>query len=120
MVLENLLPLLSHYGARPSRVSGASARGREALTQDYNADGIMLDSYGWQMNLPMRTETLEVVIERWPFRWNAGVLDLMDRVRDVMGSNKVLLVETSSGPVGWHFMAALAATSILGFISKAA
>jgi hypothetical protein len=72
------------------------------LTHDYNVDGIMLDSYGWQMNLPMRTETLGVVIERWPFRWNAAVLDLMDRIRDVMGSNKVLLVETPSGPVGWH------------------
>lgn len=72
------------------------------LTGDYNADGIMLDSYGWQMNLPMRTDCHGVRTERWPFRWNSAVLDLMDRVRATMGEDKVLLVETPSGPVGRH------------------
>ena len=72
------------------------------LTHDYKADGIMLDSYGWQMNLPMRTDSHGVVTERWPFRWNAAVLDLMDRVLATMGADKVLLVETPSGPAGRH------------------
>jgi hypothetical protein len=72
------------------------------LTHDYNADGIMLDSYGWQMNLPMATDAHGVVTERWPFRWNAGVLKLMDLVLAEMGPDKVLLVETPSGPAGRH------------------
>ena len=53
------------------------------LVETYGADGIFLDSFGWQMNLPMRT-SLDGR-DRWPGEYARGVLELADRVMAAIG-----------------------------------
>jgi hypothetical protein len=76
------------------------------LVNDYGADGIFLDSFGWQMNWPMSVRYLgpagEEPHDYWPLEYAQGVLELADRVRSAIGPHRVLLVETPSGPIRHH------------------
>jgi hypothetical protein len=70
------------------------------LTDSYGADGIFLDSYGWRMNYPMYSRPDKH--QCWPADYARGVLKLVDLVARTIGSGRVVLVETPSGPVGHH------------------
>lgn len=76
----------------------------DRLTNDYGADGIFLDSFGWQMNYPMYVEPHrgKEGIQQWPIDYARGVLKLTDVVRTVIGPDRVVLAETPAGPIGRH------------------
>jgi hypothetical protein len=46
----------------------------DRLANGCGADGIFLDSYGWQMNYPMYVKTLNEEQQLWPVDYAAGVL----------------------------------------------
>lgn len=56
--------------------------------------------YGWRMNYPMYTHSDQRPC--WPADYARGVLELVDLVARTIGSERVVLVETPSGPVGHH------------------
>jgi len=71
---------------------------------DYGADGIFLDSYGWQLNRPMRpASTAHFVTASEHAR---GVTELVDLVRsDIRRARPdgcVVLCESASGPMRRH------------------
>jgi hypothetical protein len=73
-------------------------------------DGIFLDSYGWQMNWPMRTKEGDRFYA--PIAHARGVLQLTDRVREAIRRHKpdaVVLGETAAGPAGRHLDAGISA-----------
>lgn len=74
------------------------------------ADGIFLDSYGWQMNWPMTTNSGSFVCS--PGEHARAVLQLTDRVRAAIRRHQpdaVVLGETASGPLGRHLDGGLSA-----------
>lgn len=84
------------------------------LVQQYRADGIFLDSYGWQMNRPMinGSENNEYSAEDY----SLGVLSLTKKVRDAIQNVKpdaVVLGETTVGPIARYWDGGLSAD--LGF-----
>ena len=68
------------------------------LTHDYGADGIFLDSSGWQWNWPMQNSEMDHPCTPWEY--SRGVLELADRVRDAIGPDRVVLCESTSGQLG--------------------
>ena len=72
----------------------------ERLVRDYGADGIFLDSYGWQMNWQVRVGTGTKLYA--PQEYNLGVLQLAGRVRSAIQAIKpdaVVMGETTAGPL---------------------
>jgi hypothetical protein len=69
---------------------------------NYGADGIFLDSFGWQMNWPMYVKTFNDGQQLWPLDYARGVLNLTDKVVKAIGPDRIVLVETPSGPIGHH------------------
>ena len=78
----------------------------ERLVHEYGADGIFLDSFGWQMNWPMRVDYLgpsgRQEHDYWPLDYARGVLALADDVMETIGPERIVLVETPSGPMAHH------------------
>ena len=74
----------------------------DRLANGYGVDGVFLDSFGWQMNYPMYVKTLTTELQCWPVDYARGVLTLTDLVRSKIGQDRVVLVETPSGPTGRH------------------
>jgi hypothetical protein len=74
----------------------------DRLVNQYDADGIFLDSFGWQINWPMRVEALGRELDCWPLDYARGVLALADAVIKKIGPERVVLVETPGGPMGRH------------------
>ncbi|HYP14291.1 MAG TPA: hypothetical protein VEQ63_10240 [Bryobacteraceae bacterium] len=74
------------------------------LVFDYGADGVVLDSFGWRYNYPMRVAYVgpqgSSARDLWPKEYARGVLELTRRVRELIGPDKLLLTETPAGPVG--------------------
>lgn len=68
------------------------------LVHEYGADGIFLDSWGWQWNWPLQNS--EMGRPCTPWEYSRGVLELADRVRDVIGPDRVVLCESTSGQLG--------------------
>ena len=68
------------------------------LVKQYGADGIYLDSWGWQWNWSMRN--LEEGRTYTPQEFTRGVLELADRVRGAIGPNRVVVCESTSGQLG--------------------
>lgn len=72
----------------------------QRLVRDYGADGIFLDSYGWQMNWQVRVGTDNKFYS--PQEYNLGVLQLVSRVRSSIQAIKpdaVVMGETTAGPL---------------------
>jgi len=70
------------------------------LVQDYHADGIFLDSWGWQLNWPMIMAGDPNQTLYSPLEYSQGVLTLAARVRaavQAINRNAVVLGETTSG-----------------------
>lgn len=80
---------------------------------DYGADGILLDSFGWQMNWPMHVDYSgpqgNEQLDLTSLDYTRGVLELADAVREIVGSDRIVLVETPSGPMGRHCHGGLSA-----------
>ena len=78
----------------------------DRLVHGYGADGIFLDSFGWQMNWPMRVDYRgpegHRELDCWPVDYARGVLALADKVMQTIGPDRVVLVETPSGPMARH------------------
>lgn len=82
----------------------------QRLVRDYGADGILLDSWGWQMNWPMTTLIENKLYS--PKEYSQGVLTLADRVRAAVQAIKrdaVVIGETTSGPLSHHWDGGLSA-----------
>jgi hypothetical protein len=80
------------------------------LVGQYGADGILLDSGGWQLNWPVQTGG------QGPFHSSAqytqGFFGLVDRLRAALQEireDTVVLGETTSGPVAQHWHGGLSA-----------
>jgi hypothetical protein len=68
---------------------------------DYGADGIYLDSSGWQWNWPMMNSVMSLSGDRCtPWEYSRAVLELADQVRDAIGPDRVVLCESTSGQLG--------------------
>jgi hypothetical protein len=86
----------------------------ERLVGNYGADGIMLDSYAWQMNRPMYNSE-----QKFPHSaqdYSRGVLRLVERVRDAIqkiNADAVVIGECTAGPIARHWDGGLSAD--LGF-----
>ncbi len=86
----------------------------ERLIGNYGADGIVLDSYAWQMNRPMYNSE-----EKFPHSaqdYSRGVLRLVERVRDAIqkiNADAVVIGECTAGPIARHWDGGLSAD--LGF-----
>jgi hypothetical protein len=66
----------------------------------YGVDGIFLDSYGWQMNRPMKNNAENIQYSAKDYA--LAVLTIVDRVRAVIQSQRsdaVVLGETTAGPI---------------------
>ncbi|MER7754402.1 hypothetical protein [Kitasatospora sp. NPDC097643] len=74
----------------------------DRLVNNYGADGIFLDSFGWQLNWPMHVTTLKDNIQYWPIEYAQGVLTLAKAVMDTIRPDRVVLVETPGGPIRRH------------------
>jgi hypothetical protein len=75
----------------------------QRLVEEYGADGVYLDSYGWQWNWPCFT--LEGGELASASEWNQGVLDLIDRVRTAIQAidpEAVVLTESLNGLLVQH------------------
>jgi hypothetical protein len=71
------------------------------LVGHYDADGIYLDSWGWQLNWPMQTAEEGVMYS--PLEFSLGVLTLARQVRETIRGVKadaVVLGESTSGALG--------------------
>ncbi len=76
----------------------------ERLVGQYEADGIFLDSYAWQMNRPMRNNANEIFYTAQ--QYSQGVLDLAGLVRSAIRrikSNAIVMGETTAGPIARHW-----------------
>ena len=76
----------------------------ERLVGQYDADGIFLDSYAWQMNRPMRNNANEIFYTAQ--QYSQGVLDLPGLVRSAIRrikSNAIVMGETTAGPIARHW-----------------
>lgn len=85
------------------------------LVRDYGADGIFLDSCGWQWNWPCRTRLDDRLAS--PAEWNQGVLALTDRVRSAIRAVKpdaVVLTESFNDLLSPHVDGSLDATFAWG------
>ena len=64
----------------------------ERLVHEYGADGIFLDSFGWQMNWPMRVDYLgpsgRQEHDHRPLDYARGVLALADDVMETIGPER--------------------------------
>ena len=75
----------------------------QRLVGEYGADGVMLDSWGWQMNWAIQTKIEGIKYS--PKEYSEAVLKLVDRVRAAVRAIKpdaVVLSETTSGQMGRH------------------
>src|SRR5205823_10659296 len=82
----------------------------ERLVGDYDADGVFLDSWAWQMNLRMGAGKAGLPFT--PLEYSQGVLALTDRVRNAVKAIKpdaVVLGETAAGPIARHWDGGLSA-----------
>jgi hypothetical protein len=89
----------------------------ERLVRDYGADGIFLDSYGWQMNWQVKVGTGSKLYS--PQEYNLGVLQLTARVRSAIQAIKpdaVVMGETTAGPLVHVWDGGLSAD--FGFLSS--
>ena len=80
------------------------------LVQDFGVDGIYLDSWGWQMNWPMRTTSDSA--PSTPLAYSLGVLDLAKRVREAIRSvrpDAIVMGETTSGALSRYWDGGLSA-----------
>ena len=92
----------------------------ERLVCHCGVDGIFLDSYGWRMNYPMRTNEGDRFYT--PIAHARGVLQLTDRVRAAIRRLKpdaVVLGETAAGPIGRHMDGGLSAEFAWDFTKAA-
>ncbi|MCZ7544948.1 MAG: DUF6259 domain-containing protein [Anaerolineae bacterium] len=81
------------------------------LVQEYGADGIYLDSFGWQWNWWCFTPETNVLAS--PSEWNQGVLDFIDRVRSAIreiNPEAVVMTESHNELLAQHVDGALDAT----------
>ena len=80
------------------------------LVKDYGADGIYLDSWGWQMNWPMQAASdrgLSTALE-----YSLGVLDLAKQVREAIRSvhaDAIVMGESTSGALSRYWDGGLSA-----------
>src|SRR5262245_25129026 len=75
----------------------------QRIVGEYGADGIMLDSWGWQMNWAIQSKAEGIKYS--PAEYSEAVLKLVDRVRSAVRAIKpdaVVISETTSGPIGRH------------------
>lgn len=75
----------------------------QRLVGEYGADGIMLDSWGWQMNWEM--QTVAEGLKYNSSEYSQAVLRLVDRVRAAVRAIKpdtVVISETTAGPIARH------------------
>lgn len=82
----------------------------ERLVRDYDADGIFLDSWAWQMNWPMQNIAEHNLYTSK--QYSQGVLTLTDRIRTAIQTIKpdaVIIGETTSGPIAHHWHGGLSA-----------
>ena len=89
----------------------------QRLVGEYGADGIYLDSYGWQMNWRVRVGTGSQMYS--PQEYNLGVLQLTNRVRSAIQAIKpdaVVMGETTAGPLVHVWDGGLSAD--FGFLSN--
>ncbi len=121
-------PLGNYYAQYPDNFSMVAPFTRwqdyvvqvaQRLVGQYGADGIFLDSWGWQMNWPMLAPAEN--IRYTPLQYSQGVLALADRVRAAIRAlpghaDAVVISETASGPLGKHLDGGLDAD--LGFNSS--
>lgn len=80
------------------------------LVRDFDADGIFLDSWGWQMNWEMKTAEEGTVYSL--LEYNRGVLELARRVRQSIRAIKpdaVVMGESTSGALGRYWDGGLTA-----------
>ncbi len=80
------------------------------LVEEYGADGIYLDSWGWQMNWPMKAAPEQVVST--PLEYSLGVLNLAKQVREAIRSvrpDAIVMGETTSGALSRYFDGGLSA-----------
>lgn len=77
------------------------------LIQFYGADGIFLDSGGWQLNWPVKSGPDGTFLSSLDY--TLGFFQLVDELRSVVGPEKVILGETTSGPVAGHWDGGLSA-----------
>ena len=79
----------------------------QRLVGQYGADGILLDSWAWQMNWPMQNQQEKRLYS--PKEYSQGVLTLASRVRAaIQGINPItpdaiVIGETTAGPISQHW-----------------
>ena len=81
----------------------------ERLVREFDVDGIFLDSLGWEMNWPAKTQESAL---HSPADYSRGVLTLADRVREAVQRIKpdaVVIGENTSGALPRHAHGGLAA-----------
>jgi hypothetical protein len=72
----------------------------QRLVRDYGADGIFLDSYGWQMNWQVAVGASSKYYS--PQEYNLGVLQLTTRIRSAIRTinpEAAVMGETTAGPL---------------------
>ncbi len=75
----------------------------QRLVGEYGADGVMLDSWGWQTNWAIQTRAEGIKYN--PADFSQAALRLVDRVRAAVRAinpEAVVISETTSGPIGRH------------------
>lgn len=82
----------------------------ERLVKEFDADGIFLDSWAWQMNWPVRAGENNKLYSSQ--QYSRGVLQITDKVLkaiQAIKSDAVVIGETTSGPVWQHWHGGLSA-----------
>ncbi len=82
----------------------------DRLVGFYKADGIFLDSCGWQMNWPMQAGPSGRYY--LPDQYSRGVFQMVDRLRDqiqALNPEAVVIGETTGGPIARHWHGGLSA-----------
>jgi hypothetical protein len=80
------------------------------LVRDFKADGIYLDSMGWEMNWPSMTLSEKRMYTAMDY--SQGALTLTDRVRSAIRAirpDAIVMGETTSGPLPRHWDGGLSA-----------
>ncbi len=80
------------------------------LVDDFGADGIYLDSWGWQLNWPMKTAAEGVFYS--PLQYSRGVLELAKEVRQAVRAvraDAIVMGESTSGALSRYWDGGLSA-----------
>ncbi len=82
----------------------------KTLVETFGVDGIYLDSWGWQLNWPMKTASQDVIYT--PLQFSQGVLELAAKVRQAVRSvrpDAIVMGESTSGALSRYWDGGLSA-----------